>query len=124
MANFMALYLQSFAKWGTNTIYSIILALVVIGITLPFTYIGFAIRRAIEFRIKKYQGYAIKKYTIHALVGAVLLAALGTILFLVANTQAFFTISCIVIAMLVLGLFGFKLTFGVEEMIEGWIDDL
>ena len=124
MANIIVEYLQTLTKWGSNTFFSIVLTLVIIGISLPFTYIGFAIRKAIEYRIKKYQCYAIKKYTRRALVGIILLFIAVTILFFVVNELIFFGVTVIAIAMIILGLLGFKLTFGLEEMIESWIDDI
>lgn len=124
MENYFSQLLHEFSNWGISTFFSILLSIIIIAISLPFTYIGYSIRKATEFRIKKYQGYLVKKLTIHAFVSSAILLLLETILYLVLGETFFYSITFILIILIIVGLLGFKLTFDIEEMIDGWIEGL
>ena len=124
LLNFFSNLFHDFSNWGIGQILSIVLTLIIIVISMPFTYIGYSIRRVVEFRIKKYEGFAIKKYTIHAIISTLMLLAIEVVLFFVLSTSKFYSISFILSCMVILGLMGVKLTFSLEEMIDGWIDDI
>jgi len=121
--NFSELF-REFTNWGVGQILSILFTLTFIVISMPFTYVGYSMRKSVELRIKKYKGYAIKKYTLHAIISTVFLLVLEIVLFFTLNGEKFLSISSIFSLMVLLGLMGVKLTFSIEEMIDGWIGDI
>lgn len=113
---------HGFTNWGVGQLLSIIISLLIIVFSLPFTYVGYCINRAIWFRIKKYQGYLVKKYIIHAFISTILLLIIELILYFVLSISMFYSISFIISCIVFLGLMGVKLTFSFEKMIEGMFE--
>jgi len=117
-------FLHSLTNWGVGTVLSVVITLIFIIVSLPFTYIGYSIRNAIWLHMKKYEGYAVKKYTRHAIISAFILLAIEIILFFVLNISKFYSISFILACMVILGLMGVKFTFSLEKMIEDMIEGI
>lgn len=123
LLNIFTEYFHKLTNWGINQVLSIILTFIIIGLSLPFTYVGYSISKAIGFRLKRFKGFAVKKYTVHAIFSTIFLTTIEIVLFLTLNNEKFFAISLILSSMVLLGLMGVKLTFSLEELIDGWIDD-
>jgi hypothetical protein len=124
LLNIFSEYFNKFTDWGISQVLAIILSIIIIGLSLPFTYVGYSIRKAIGLRIKRFKGFAVKKYTVHAIISTVFLLILEVVLFFTLNVEIFNSISFILSLMVLLGLMGVKLTFSLEEMIDGWVDDM
>jgi hypothetical protein len=124
LLNIFDKFIHNLTNWGISQLFSIIFTFIIIGISLPFTYVGYSIRRVIEYKIKRFQGFAIRKYTTHAVVCVIFLLSLEIILYFTLNQSKFFSISFIFSLMVIIGLMGVKLTFSLEEMIDNWIGGL
>lgn len=116
--------LQELSDWGLNTFLSVLFTLVIIGLFLPFTYIGFTIGKAIKYRIKKYQGYDIKKYEKRAIFGLIILVIAEIIFYIFMSNLIFTGITMLMSTLIILGLFGIKITFDFEELLFSWVDDI
>lgn len=114
---------ERFSNWGVGQVYSIIISLLIIGASLPFTYVGYSVRKAITYSIKKYEGYGVRKIRIHAIVSSGLLIVLETILYLTLDISKFYGVSLLLGMMIFLGLLGIKLTFDLEGLIDSWFED-
>lgn len=115
---------EQFSNWGVGQFFSIIVSLLIIGFSLPFTYVGYSARQAIIFSIKKYDGYGVRKMRRHAIFSSALLIVLETILYFTLDISKFFGLSFLLSMVTILGLLGVKLTFDVESMIDSWIVDV
>jgi|WetSurMetagenome_2_1015567.scaffolds.fasta_scaffold133249_2 hypothetical protein len=124
LANIFSELFREFTNWGVGQILSILISLAVIALCLPFTYIGFSIRKAVEIRYKKYQGYNIRKFEKRAIAGLVILTMIEIILYFILSETLFTAITFIISLLLILGLFGIKITFNLEELLFGWLDKL
>jgi hypothetical protein len=117
-------FFHDFTNWGIGQFFSIVVSVIIIVFSMPFTYIGGSIRRVVVFRFKGYEGYAIRKYTINAIMCVAFLLIIEVVLFFVLNISKFYSITYVIALMIILGLMGLKLTFGMEEMFDVWIDDV
>lgn len=118
MENFLTDLFNNFSNWGINTILSILISLVIVAICLPFTYIGYSLRKAIEIRLKKYKGYNIRKYEKHFFISLFVLLILLLLLFFLASEEIFLAISILISFFIILGLLGIKITFDIEELFD------
>lgn len=90
---------------------------------MPFTYIGYSIRKSVELRIKQYKGFGVKKYTTHAIISLIFLIVIEVLLYILLDNSRFYGVSFIFCMMILLGLFGIKLTFDLEGFITGIFDN-
>jgi len=118
MGNFITELFNEFTKWGIDKILSILISLAIIAICLPFTYIGYSMRKAIEIRFKKYKGYNIRKYEKHVFISVLILLVLELVLYFVVSKVIFLAISILIAFLIILGLLGFKVTFDLEKLFD------
>ncbi len=118
MGNFITELFKEFANWGISSIVSILISLVIVAICLPFTYIGYSLRKAIEIRFKKYKGYNIHKYEKHFFFSLLLLLILLLLLYFLASNTIFLGISILISFLIILGLLGLKITFDLEQLFD------
>lgn len=118
MENFIPELFNEFSNWGINLILSILISLVIVAICLPFTYIGYSLRKAIEIRLKKYKGYNIRKYEKHFFFSLLLLLVLLLLLYFLASNVIFLAISILISFLIILGLLGLKVTFDLEQLFD------
>ena len=118
MENFIAELFNEFSNWGISSILSILISLVIVTICLPFIYIGYSLRKAIEYRFKKYKGYNIRKYEKHFIISLLLLLILLFLLFFLASSVIFLGFSLLLSFLIIIGLMGFKVTFDLEQLFD------
>ncbi len=118
MENFIKELIKEFANWGISSFLSVIISLGIVAICLPFTYIGYSLRKAIEIRLKKYNGYNIRKYEKHFFFGLLLLLILLLLLYFLASNTIFLGISILISFLIILGLLGLKITFDLEQLFD------
>jgi hypothetical protein len=118
MEDYLSHIAQEFRNWGFNSVVSILFSVGFIVLSLPFTYVGYSFRKAIEFRVKKYQGYDIKKHQRHFLIGFIILIGVEAVFYLLFSQLIFLSVTILLSFLLIIGALGLKITIDLEELFE------